>query len=135
MKAIALALLLTACGGGGAPVNAFAGTQVYAANAQQFYSYDALVARVLDRYAQGKTPALVAKSALQLGFTEDVILSLPGMTPEQLQAGKALIASGAFAPTATGTQADADQGGFVDPDSAQSRARLAAGLDVRGSPL
>jgi hypothetical protein len=134
MKALILALLLTACGGGGASAS-FAGTQVYAANAQQFYSYDGVVAEVLVRYAQGKTPALVAKSAIQLGFAEDVILSLPGVTPEALIAGKELIASGAFAPTATGTQADADQGGDVDQASAQSLARLAAGLDVRGRPL
>lgn len=98
----------------------------------QTYNYDDVVNLILARYAEGKNPALAVKSALQLGFPEDVIRSLPGVDEQAFEEGKRLIESGAFAEQATGTQADIQQAAPVG--SAQYNARIAAGLDAFGFP-
>jgi hypothetical protein len=98
----------------------------------QTYNYDDVVNLILSRYAEGKTPALAVKSALQLGFPEDVIRTLPGVDATALEEGKRLIQSGAFRETATGTTADIQQAAPVG--SAQYNARIAAGLDAFGFP-
>lgn len=98
----------------------------------QTYNYDDVVNLILSRYAEGKTPALAVKSALQLGFPEDVIRTLPGVDATALEEGKRLIQSGAFRETATGTMADIQQAAPVG--SAQYNARIAAGLDAFGFP-
>lgn len=98
----------------------------------QTYNYDDVVNLILSRYAEGKTPALAVKSALQLGFPEDVIRTLPGVDDQAFEAGKELIESGAFAEQATGTMADIQQAAPVG--SAQYNARIAAGLDAFGFP-
>jgi hypothetical protein len=116
--------------------NQFTGSQVYASNANQSYLYDDIVNQYNSRISgEGKNPTLGAKSAIQLGIPQDVIMSLPGMTQEYYDAGQQLITSGAFAPTATGTLADGYKGGVVDPNSAEAQARAAAGLDVYGNPI
>lgn len=98
----------------------------------QVYNYDDVVNLINARYAEGKTPALAVKSALQLGFPEDVIRTLPGVDAAAFEEGKRLIESGAFASTATGTAADIQQAAPVG--SAQYNARIAAGLDAFGFP-
>jgi hypothetical protein len=98
----------------------------------QTYNYDDVVNLILSRYAEGKTPALAVKSALQLGFPEDVIRTLPGVDTASFEEGKRLIQSGAFRETATGTTADIQQAAPVG--SAQYNARIAAGLDAFGFP-
>ena len=98
----------------------------------QTYNYDDIVNVILARYAEGKNPALAVKSALQLGFPEDVIRTLPGVDDQAFEAGKELIESGAFAEQATGTMADIQQAAPVG--SAQYNARIAAGLDAFGFP-
>ena len=98
----------------------------------QTYNYDDVVNLILARYAEGKNPALAVKSALQLGFPEDVIRTLPGVDAQAFEEGKRLIESGAFAEQATGTKADIQQAAPVG--SAQYNARIAAGLDAFGFP-
>ena len=98
----------------------------------QTYNYDDVVNLILSRYAEGKTPALAVKSALQLGFPEDVIRTLPGVDAAAFEEGKRLIQSGAFTEQATGTMADIQQAAPVG--SAQYNARIAAGLDAFGFP-
>lgn len=98
----------------------------------QTYNYDDVVNLILARYAEGKNPALAVKSALQLGFPEDVILTLPGVDAQAFEEGKRLIESGAFVEQATGTKADIQQAAPVG--SAQYNARIAAGLDAFGFP-
>ena len=98
----------------------------------QTYNYDDVVNLILSRYAEGKTPALAVKSALQLGFPEDVIRTLPGVDAASFEEGKRLIQSGAFTEQATGTMADIQQAAPVG--SAQYNARIAAGLDAFGFP-
>jgi len=98
----------------------------------QTYNYDDVVNLILSRYAEGKTPALAVKSALQLGFPEEVIRTLPGVDAAAFEEGKRLIQSGAFQDTATGTMADIQQAAPVG--SAQYNARIAAGLDAFGFP-
>jgi hypothetical protein len=98
----------------------------------QTYNYDDVVNLILSRYAEGKTPALAVKSALQLGFPEDVIRTLPGVDAASFEEGKRLIQSGAFTETAAGTMADIQQAAPVG--SAQYNARIAAGLDAFGFP-
>lgn len=98
----------------------------------QTYNYDDVVNLILARYAEGKNPALAVKSALQLGFPEDVIRTLPGVDAQAFAEGKRLIESGAFAEQATGTKADIQQAAPVG--SAQYNARIAAGLDAFGFP-
>jgi hypothetical protein len=108
--------------------------QVFASNVGETFDLDQLSAVVLARYAEGKTPALAAKSALQLGLPEDVIVQLPGVTKEALAQGHALIDSGAFPATATGTVADGTFATSLNLASPQVAARLAAGLDPYGFP-
>lgn len=98
----------------------------------QTYNYDDVVNLILARYAEGKNPALAVKSALQLGFPEDVIRTLPGVDAQAFEEGKRLIESGAFVEQATGTKADIQQAAPVG--SAQYNARIAAGLDAFGFP-
>jgi hypothetical protein len=98
----------------------------------QTYNYDDVVNLILARYAEGKNPALAVKSALQLGFPEDVIRTLPGVDAQAFEEGKRLIESGAFVEQATGTMADIQQAAPVG--SAQYNARIAAGLDAFGFP-
>jgi len=106
---------------------------VIARNTGQSFEFDDIAAQVLARYDEGKTPALVVKSALQLGFSPEVIMQLPGITPEAFAAGQLLISSGAFPATATGTPADGNSG-VPDMNSLQALARFAAGLDPYGLP-
>ncbi len=106
---------------------------VIALNTGQSFEFEDIATQVLARYEEGKTPALVAKSALQLGLSPELIMQLPGMTPEAFAAGQLLISSGAFPATATGTPADGITG-VPDMNSLQSMARFAAGLDPYGLP-
>src|SRR3972149_3653933 len=106
---------------------------VIARNTGQSFEFEDIAAQVLARYHEGKTPGLVAKSALQLGLSPEVILQLPGITPDALAAGQFLISSGAFPETATGTDADGNSG-VPDVNSLQALARFAAGLDPYGFP-
>jgi hypothetical protein len=108
--------------------------QVISNDGGKSYDFDQLAAAVLARYAEAKTPALVAKSALQLGIPEDVIVQLPDVTREALAQGHWLIDSGAFPPKATGTPADGTFATPLDLGSSQCQARLAAGLDPYGFP-
>lgn len=98
----------------------------------QTFNYDDVVNLILSRYAEGKTPALAVKSALQLGFPEEVIRTLPGVDNQAFEAGKRLIQSGAFSESATGTMADIQTAAPVG--SEQYNARIAAGLDAFGFP-
>lgn len=107
---------------------------IYAAYIGQSFSFEDIAATVLRGYASGKTPALVVKSALQLGIAITDILLLPGVSVEALGQGWNLIASGAFPDHATGTEADGAYTGPIDMASAQVQARLAAGLDPYGFP-
>ncbi|HEY0887840.1 MAG TPA: hypothetical protein VGE20_21275 [Ramlibacter sp.] len=108
--------------------------RVYAANIDRTFSLDDVIATVLMGYASGKTPALVVKAGLQLGIDPQVLMLLPGVTPEAYAQGKWLIDSGAFVATAAGTEADGAYTGPIDMASAQVHARLAAGLDPYGFP-
>jgi len=94
--------------------------------------YEAIVAQINARYAEGKTPDLAVKSALQLGIDPSIIATLPGVDENAMRRGMALISSGAFEGMATGTQADIQTAAPVG--SAQYNARLAAGLDAFGFP-
>lgn len=101
-------------------------------NTGQVYNVADIINQVNARYAQGKTPDLVVKSALQLGLPKDFIMTLPGVDQTAFTAGSNLISSGAFAPTATGTAADIAAAAPVG--SAMYNARLAQGLDPFGFP-
>lgn len=116
----------------GEPVITFEPPRTVTTSFGQTYNYDDVVNLILSRYAEGKTPALAVKSAIQLGFPEDVIRTLPGVDDQAFEAGKQLIESGAFAEQATGTMADIQQAAPVG--SAQYNARIAAGLDAFGFP-
>jgi len=94
--------------------------------------YDAIVAQINARYAEGKTPDLAVKSALQLGIDPAIIATLPGVDANAMRRGMQLISSGAFEESATGTQADIQTAAPVG--SAQYNARIAAGLDAFGFP-
>jgi hypothetical protein len=94
--------------------------------------YDAIVAQINARYAEGKTPDLAVKSALQLGIDPAIIATLPGVDASAMRRGMQLISSGAFEESATGTQADIQTAAPVG--SAQYNARIAAGLDAFGFP-
>lgn len=95
--------------------------------------YDAIVAQINARYAEGKTPDLAVKSALQLGIDPAIIATLPGVDANAMRRGMQLISSGAFEGVATGTQADIQQAAPVG--SAQYNARISAGLDAFGFPV
>ena len=94
--------------------------------------YDAIVAQINARYAEGKTPDLAVKSALQLGIDPAIIATLPGVDASAMRRGMQLISSGAFEESAAGTQADIQTAAPVG--SAQYNARIAAGLDAFGFP-
>jgi hypothetical protein len=94
--------------------------------------YDAIVAQINARYAEGKTPDLAVKSALQLGIDPAIIATLPGVDASAMRRGMQLISSGAFEESATGTQSDIQAAAPVG--SAQYNARIAAGLDAFGFP-
>jgi hypothetical protein len=94
--------------------------------------YDAIVAQINARYAEGKTPDLAVKSALQLGIDPAIIATLPGVDANAMRRGMQLISSGAFSEQASGTQADIQQAAPVG--SAQYNARISAGLDAFGFP-
>ena len=94
--------------------------------------YDAIVAQINARYAEGKTPDLAVKSALQLGIDPAIIATFPGVDANAMRQGLGLISSGAFEGEATGTQADIQTAAPVG--SAQYNARIAAGLDAFGFP-
>lgn len=98
----------------------------------QTFSFNDLIPQILARYQQGKNPALVVKSALQLGVPKEIILQLPGVTQAAFDQGQKLITSGAFAPTATGSEADEATAAPVG--SAMYNARIANGLDAFGFP-
>jgi len=97
-----------------------------------FLPYDAIVAQINARYAEGKTPDLAVKSALQLGIDPAIIATLPGVDANAMRRGMQLISSGAFEGSATGTQSDIQTAAPVG--SAQYNARIAAGLDAFGFP-
>ena len=94
--------------------------------------YEAIVAQINARYAEGKTPDLAVKSALQLGIDPAIIATLPGVDENAMRRGLSLISSGAFSEAATGTSADIQTAAPVG--SAQYNARKAAGLDAFGFP-
>jgi hypothetical protein len=94
--------------------------------------YEAIVAQINARYAEGKTPDLAVKSALQLGIDPAIIATLPGVDENAMRRGMQLISSGAFEESATGTQADIQTAAPIG--SAQYNARKAAGLDAFGFP-
>jgi hypothetical protein len=94
--------------------------------------YDAIVAQINARYAEGKTPDLAVKSAIQLGIDPAIIATLPGVDASAMRRGMQLISSGAFEESAAGTQADIQTAAPVG--SAQYNARIAAGLDAFGFP-
>jgi len=94
--------------------------------------YDAIVAQINARYAEGKTPDLAVKSAIQLGIDPAIIATLPGVDASAMRRGMQLISSGAFEESAAGTQADIQTAAPIG--SAQYNARIAAGLDAFGFP-
>jgi hypothetical protein len=115
----------------GAEANPFLHKTV-ATSSGQTYNYDDIVSQINSRYAEGKNPALAVKSALQLGLSDDVIASLPGVDAAAIAAGHNLIDSGAFAGAATGTEADTQAEAAYGSDL--YKARIAAGLDAYGFP-
>ena len=119
------------------PNNQFAGTNITLGDGQ-VVPYNAVVAQILSRYDQDlKNPALAVKSGLQLGISDDILSTLPGVDSAALQAGHQLIDSGAFTKTAINeaTSPGAMYGQERAPiGSAMYNARIAAGLDAYGLP-
>ena len=114
-----------------ATTNPFLHKTVLTSSGQSF-NYDDIVSQINSRYAEGKNATLAVKSALQLGLSDDVIASLPGVDAAAIAAGHNLIDSGAFVGAATGTTADAQTEATYG--SALYNARIAAGLDAYGFP-
>jgi hypothetical protein len=113
--------------------NKYAGTNIRLADGT-LVPYDAIVQQVLTRYDQDKkNPTLAVKSGIELGISDDILKTLPGVDENALAAGKQLLASGAFNTTDTGE----GRAGFVQPAAPGSdtyKARMAAGLDAYGYP-
>lgn len=115
------------------PKNKYAGTNIRLGDGS-VVPYDAIVQQVLARYDQDKkNPTLAVKSGIELGISDDILKTLPGVDENALAAGKQLLASGAFNPGDTGE----GRAGFVQPAAPGSdtyNARMAAGLDAYGYP-
>jgi len=114
------------------PNNRFAGTNITLADGQ-VVPYNAIVDQVLKRYDQDKkNPTLAVKSGIELGISDDVLKTLPGVDAAALAAGHQLVDSGAFGATAINegesVAAPAPAG------SEMYKARMAAGLDAYGYP-
>jgi len=113
--------------------NKYAGTNIKLGDGS-IVPYDAIVQQVLARYDQDKkNPTLAVKSGIELGISDDILKTLPGVDENALAAGKQLLASGAFNPGDTGE----GRAGFVQPAAPSSdtyKARMAAGLDAYGYP-
>jgi hypothetical protein len=119
------------------PNNQFAGTNITLADGQ-VVPYNAIVEQVLKRYDEDKkNPTLAVKSGVQLGISDDVLKTLPGVDAAALAAGHQLVDSGAFEQTATNratTESDLYGQSVAPVGSALYNARIAAGLDAYGLP-